>query len=107
MPKSKARKRGKVKQHKVKNLYDRVFDHEEEVMASVYNLSLPFDSDLAEHDARIVELKRKYLWLLLLGIYLAFEAIFQRSENRVQRLLGSLTDSFQGCAFDHPTALSG
>jgi len=59
LPPPEKRKRGKKKQHKAKNLLDRLQDFKASVLLFMVNFNVPFTNNLPEQDIRMCKLKAK------------------------------------------------
>ena len=99
----KLKKRGRVKQHKVKNLHDRLVFHKHETLAFIYDLNVPFDNNLAKRDVQMAKVKQKISGYFRSehGVHrlYRFRGYISTARKQGRNILDSLRDAFRGRAF--------
>jgi len=99
--------RGKKKRHKVKNLHARLDEYQPEVLAFVYDLTLPFDNNLAERDVRMVKVKQKVSGCFRSSegadIFCRIRGYISTAKKQGRHVLGTLRDCFHGQPFNPAT----
>jgi len=94
------KQRGRKKQHKVKNLHDRLVDNKKETLAFMYDFKIPFTNNQGERDIRMSKVKQKvsgcFRSILGAEMYARLRSFASTATKQGHKALDAFTALFKG-----------
>jgi len=101
--KPKKKKRGRIKRTKAQNLLRRLQEHEDEVLAFLHDLNVPFTNNLGEQDIRMIKVRLKVsgCFRTLDGAqkFARIRGYLSTARKNNHDLLGAIAKAYQGAPF--------
>ena len=103
LPEPETKKRGKKKQHKAKNLLDRLKNYKKETLLFMCNFDVPFTNNLGENDIRMCKVKSKISGTFRSNkgskVFTGIRSYISTARKQEVNIMDALADAFNGNPF--------
>jgi len=103
---SSVKKRGKKKQHKIKNLWDRMINNKKETLLFLHDFNVEFTNNLSEQDVRMCKVKQKISGTFRSSSgannFAKIRSYISTARKQGQNIIDCITNAFHGAPFIPP-----